>query len=563
MTATGGSGFGSDLIVRMLGELGITELAMNPGATIRGLHDSAVHDTAAGVRLVTCLHEDVAVAVAHGYARATGRPMAVGLHDTVGLLHGAMALFNAWVDRSPMVVLVGTGPLDTERRRPWLDWIHTVNDQGELVREFTVWNSQPTSIPALRRSLQRAWRAAVGTPGGPAVVAVDVELQEATGVDLSFSLDPDARVVSRVAPDPAVVAEVARRLLAAERPLFVTDRQLGEGASRALVDIAERAGAAVYDMGMGNIPVGHPHDVTDQAADALTAADLIVFVDVRDPGWALGKVDLASRGMSGEGVGTRAVSIGVEELIPSSWMVTRGDRPGWLALTADPELGLRSLAGAWDAPRRPLPAVLAGLTGDRARWHDPEEGIGRGLLARAVADAVGGRDYVIANGVLRGATRRAFRPETPSRFLGIQEGAGQGYGLPASVGAALGLAGSGRLVVDLQADGDLLYAPQALWTLAHLRLPLLVVVDANRRYGQDALHQKVMERERGRARIRPMPGIDIADPPVDIAALARSFGIAAEGPVGAGDELGPALERAVEKVVGGEPALVEVLTVED
>ncbi len=80
--------------------------------------------------ILLCLHEDHSVAIAHGYAKATGEPMACVLHSNVGLLHGMMSLYNAWCDRAPMIVLGATGPLDAEKRRPWIDWIHTSRDQG-------------------------------------------------------------------------------------------------------------------------------------------------------------------------------------------------------------------------------------------------------------------------------------------------------------------------------------------------------------------------------------------------------------------------------------------------
>ncbi len=115
--------------------------------------------------MLLCLHEEAAVAIAHGYAKVTGKAMAAAVHSNVGLMHATMAFFNAWCDRMPMVVLGATGPVDATKRRPWIDWIHTARDQGALVRGYTKWDDQPAS-PARRarsgaaRRLDRQHRAA-------------------------------------------------------------------------------------------------------------------------------------------------------------------------------------------------------------------------------------------------------------------------------------------------------------------------------------------------------------------------------------------------------------------
>ena len=179
------------------------------------------------------------MAMAHGYAKAGGGTMAVGVHDTVGLLHASMAIFNAWADRAPMIMIVGTGPLDAARRRPWIDWIHTVTDQSALVRDFTVWNDQPTSPEALLASLDRAWTTIHRLPVGPGIIGLDVDLQEVTVEQDEHAerLWRPAPVASRPAPDPAVVDEIARQ--AAElRAAAVRDRP---AADRGCVGAAREA----------------------------------------------------------------------------------------------------------------------------------------------------------------------------------------------------------------------------------------------------------------------------------------------------------------------------------
>ena len=557
--------FGSDRIAAVLAELGIQYLALNPGATIRGLHDSLVNASNDAPELVLALHEEIAVAIAHGYAKASGRPMAVGLHDTVGLLHAMMPLFNAWVDQVPIVVLVGTGPMDTEQRRPWIDWVHTVGEQGELTRHFTKWNDQPASLEAAVRSLRRAWRAASREPKGPALVALDVLLQEApSGETEGGSLHEDLLLLSRIGPDPFVVERAVGRLRRAQRPVAVTDRPLAQAAADALVSLAERAGMALLESGAGGtFPVGHPHDVTDAAPDALSRADLLVFVDVRDPSRTLGRIDLASRRMSGEGEGVEAIAIGLSEATDRSWMVTESDEPPRLAIVADPGLALEALVDGWGPGRRPLDEALASLAGlDEPPGPADDGPLSRESLVQTLAAATREYDVVLANaGILRGsATRRAFRFQRAGQFLGQSGGEGLGYGAPASIGAALALRGSGRLVIDLQGDGDLLYVPQCLWTAAHHRIPLLIVVDANRTYLQDRHHQQTMARLRNRPDDRVGIGIDISTPDVRFAELARSLGVYALGPVGDVAAFREAIDAAIPRIMAGEPVLVEAET---
>lgn len=560
--------YGSDLLVDRLAGLGIDHVALNPGASIRGLHDSLVNPPGRSPSMVLALHEGIAVAMAQGYAKAGGRPMAVGLHDTVGLLNGSMGIFNAWADRCPMLLVVGTGPLDTAHRRPYLDWIHTAGEQGEVVRHLTVWNDQPTSIEALLSSTVRAWRAARGAPGGPALVAVDIDLQERpvdAPIDppVAFRLD-----VARIAPDPAAIEELARDLRTAQRPLFVTDRPLSEAGSAALLRLAERLGAGLVELGGGSsFPVGHPHDVSEGAVEALRAADHVTFIDVRDPAFGLGNVNLATRRMEGLDHELQAASIGLGSLMDRSWLVTESPGPERLEIVADPALALEQLVEATRGVERPLDRAFGEIAG-RPLTPLPDDPVGkrglhRGHVGRVLAEAIEGRDWVLAHGQFGGWARRMLRFQRPGQFIGRSGGEGLGYGPGAAVGAALALGGSGKLVLSLQGDGDQLYTPQALWTAAHEGIGLLVVVDANRTYGKDEQHQRVLAKERGRPEGNAGTGIHIDGPVIDHAALARSLGVHAEGPIEDLHALQHALGRAIERARAGEPALVEVRTAPD
>jgi thiamine pyrophosphate-dependent acetolactate synthase large subunit-like protein len=556
--------YGSDRLVDRLATLRIEHVALNPGASIRGLHDSLVNPPGRSPDLLLALHEEIAVAIAHGYAKASGRPMAVGLHDTVGLLHSSMAIFNAFVDRAPMLLLVGTGPLDAEARRPWLDWIHTAGEQGEFVRHLTRWNEQPTSLEALLTATVRAWRAARTAPGGPALIGVDIELQERAAAPpapgQAFRME-----VPRIGPDPVLIRDLARDIRAASRPLFITDRPLSMDGSRVLVRLAERVGAGLVELGGGaSFPVGHPHDISESVVEAIAAADHLTFIEVRDPGWALGTVNLTTRRMEGLERLPASASIGLSGLMSRSWIVTESSGPERLEIIADAHLALAHLDDELANVRRPLDSAFAALA---ARPPVPlpaqsisARGLHRGHVGRVVADALDGTDWILAHGDFRGWARRSLRFQRTDQHLGRSGGEGLGCGPGATLGAALALRGSGKVVLSLQGDGDLLYTPQALWTAASAALPALMVVDANRTYGKDELHQRVLARERGRPEDRVHHGIAIDTPAIEIADLARSLGVAAEGPVHDLDGLRAAMARAVQRVRAGEPAVVEVRT---
>ena len=170
--------YGSDLMVEVLRELGIRYIALNPVASYRGLHDSLVNFAPGEPpEIILCTHEEIAVALANGYTRATGAPMATALHNVVGLLHASMAIFNAWCDRTPMLNLGGGGPQDASLRRS-TDWVHTALVQGNLVRDFVKYDDQPYSLESVPESLLRAYRIATTDPKGPVYVCLDADLQE-------------------------------------------------------------------------------------------------------------------------------------------------------------------------------------------------------------------------------------------------------------------------------------------------------------------------------------------------------------------------------------------------
>ncbi|WP_283133331.1 thiamine pyrophosphate-binding protein [Rhizohabitans arisaemae] len=553
--------YGSDVVAGLLADLGIAHLAQAPGASLRGLHDSLVH--LGRPELITCLHEEVSVAVAHGYAKAAGRPMAVGLHDVVGLQHATMAIYNAWCDRVPMLLIGGTGPVDAARRRPWIDGIHTASLQALQIRDYTRWDDQPGSLEAVPESLIRAHRLAVGTPPGPVYVCLDSEIQEREVPDgFRPPAVADYALPRPVAPDPAAIAELADRLAGAERPLFMVggvDRD--QRALEDLTALAELLGAAVvepvqeYNRPALCFPTGHPLNATGLGSLDPDVAVAVEWPDFRGvPGAWTAEIGTLS-------FAVKAWAADLQRIAPTALTVPAGAAPSLRALRVAVQ---NLLEGAPREEARTRSARLGERTSRRrAAWraaatsqNDP-----RAWIAHAVDEATRGHDRVLANGTLGDWTHRLWSIGRTDAYLGGSGGAGLGYGLGASIGAALAHRSGGRLVVDLQSDGDALMSPQALWTAAHHRLPLLIVVDDNRVYGNSVRHAEQIAVHRGRDPARRLIGTAVDAPAVDLTAMARSFGVTAEPPVTRPDDLPAALERAVATVTKERrPVLVGVQT---
>lgn len=580
--------YGSDYVVDLIAALGLEYAAFNPGATFRGLHDSIVNY--GGNRrpeVIACTHEEVSVAIAHGYAKALGRPMAAVVHNVVGLQHASMAIFNAYVDRAPVVVLGATGPMDTTRRRPRIDWIHTALVQGNLVRDFVKWDDQPASLAAVPESLARAHRIAMTPPYGPVYVCLDADLQEQplTG-EPPPGFDPRA-----VAPptglqaDEASLERTTEWLVAAERPVILADHVGRTPAGvLALTELAEALGAPVIDCGerQGFITT-HDLDLTGAQAELLGEADLVLALDVQDLFGQLSTLDRQTRTVCSRlQDGARVVHYTLEGLNVRSLI---GDfqrvQPEDLRVAADTARAVPALAercrervGSENSRATELRAERrAGLEQRhhqlRATWREQaleqrrQRPLGTAATALAVWEAIGagGRPWLLANGTLNGWARRVWDWDQPNLFLGRSGGAGLGYGIGAALGGALAHRSDDTLVVDLQSDGDLLFTPGALWTAAHHQLPLLVVMWNNRSYYNSEEHAISMAKARNRPLERAGIGTWITDPNVDFATLARSMGVHGEGPIETFADLGPALERAV-RVVGEQrrPALVDVVS---
>ena len=552
-----GKTYGSDRIADTIRALGIPYVALNPGASFRGLHDSLVnHLGNAAPRMLLCLHEEHAVALAHGWAKVTGRPMAAILHSNVGLMHGTMAIFNAWCDRMPMLILGATGPVDAALRRPWIDWIHTARDQGALIRHYTKWDDQPASVPAAIEAVLRATLIATTAPHGPTYVNLDAALQEAEALPAP---PPDVkrhRAPAPPAPDNDTLLDAAAALSCAHRPLILAGRVTRDQAGwDARVRLAERLGAAVLTdlKSAAAFPTAHPlhaaHAAMFPGPDAVAAlrrADVILSLD-----WT----DLAGTLRAAQATGT-VIQASLDQLVHNGWSMDHQALPPVdHTLFCTPETAVDALLAAlgeghgtsWcpQATPRPDPAP------------HPEGRLTVAHLAAGLRRATAGMDTCLIRAPL--SWSGAFWPaDHPLSSLGYDGGGGVGSGPGMMVGAALALRGTGRMPIGVLGDGDTLMGVTAFWTAARYGIPLLAIVANNRSFFNDEIHQERVAYMRGRNPANKWIGQHIGGPDIDISSMARAQGCVGLGPIHDEAGLDAALAQGIAACAAGQPVLVDV-----
>ena len=578
---------GSDFMVDVIKSLDIKYLPANCASSYRGIHESLINYGGNKMpEFLTCTHEESAVGMAHGYFKASGKPLMSLCHGTVGLQHAAMAIYNAWCDRVPVFVM-GGNDLDAAHRPPGVPTFHSAQDINALVRDFTKWDDTPVSLQHFAQSFVRAYKIALTPPYGPVMIALDAGLQQEpirrNGEDLYI---PRYTATSPPQGDTGAVKEAARLLAKAQNPVIVVDRAARtENGVRLLVQLAEALQAHVVDMGgRMNFPKTH---YLSAPITAVNNADVIIGMELSDF-WGVVN-SYVDNGEHGIGInrskikpGTKLISISSVELnTKSNYQDFQRFQSVDIAMAADAEATLPALI---EAVRSAIPNDSKAAIENRgeAAKKARAEGRARTLQLAALAwDAspistarlvmetwsqIKDLDWslVSSSGNVSNWPNRLWPMEKYYHWLGGPGGYGVGYGAPASVGAALANRDLGRFSVSIQSDGDLMYAPGVLWTAAKHKIPLLAVMHNNRGYHQELMHVQRLSNFRNRVAnlgndLGPI-GTSIMNPDIEYHKFAESMGWWAKGPIKDPDALGPAIKEAVAVVQSGQPALVNVWT---
>ena len=559
----------SDAIAEMLRKLDLKYIAMNPGASYRGLHDSLVNYLGnRNPQMLLCLHEDHVVAIAHGYARVTDKPMGAIVHSNVGLMHGLLQIFNAWCGRVPIFLMGATGPVDAAERRPWVDWVHTAQDQGALLRHYTKWDDQPASVEATFEAMLRANQICRTAPQGPTYVCLDAGIQELP-LDADTVLPDPARYQPGPLPEPGAdtLADLTNMLMAAERPLFLMGRvsRNQEDWDRR-IRLAEALGARVLtDLRVGaafptNHPLHGPPPLSHFPAESkamIRRADVIVAFDCIDLGGAINLIEI-------EGPVTgKIVNCSVDSYSHNGWSKDHQVLPAVdLRVLVEPDAMIRPL----------LPLIEDAMAGCDKKWVDEvpidraakptaEGDLDRAITApdvsRFIEQAREGRKFTLVR-VGLGWASDLYDFYEPLDYLGYDGGGGLGSGPGMAIGAGLALRGTGRIPITLIGDGDFMQGATSLWTAAHYRIPALIVVINNRSNFNDEIHQAVVAKDRGRNVDNKWIGMRIDDPPLDLSAIAKGQGVEASGPVTRANQVAEGLERAINVVESGAPYLMDL-----
>jgi thiamine pyrophosphate-dependent acetolactate synthase large subunit-like protein len=579
----------SDFMVDVIKSMKIDYVYSNPASSFRGLHESLINYGKNTLpEFITCMHEESSVAMAHGHYKASGKPQLMLCHGTVGLMHATMAVYNAWVDRVP-IIMIGGNDLDAAHRPPGVPTYHSAQDIGVLVRDFSKWDDMPVSAQHFAQSFVRAYRYAMTPPYGPVLLSLDAGLQDSP-VD-----DPHLYIPRYVASAPPhadlnALREAAKLLVAAEHPVIVVDKMARtEEGMKSLVQLAELLQVPVVDQhGRMNMPNTHYLNQTASAQNLIRNADVIMGLECRDF-WNTVNQWVDNGEEHGHGLresrikpNTKLITISSMELnTKSNFQDFQRFQVTDIGMAADSEASLPYLI---EAVRAAIPSDKKAAFEKRGealkkayqQAHERQRQraalgwdaspISTARLSAELYNAVKNEDWslVTSTGNTGGWSERMFKMDKHYRWLGSSGASGLGYGLPASVGAANANKALGRFSVSIQGDGDMMYAPGALWTAAHHDIPLLTVMHNNRGYHQEVMHVQRLSNRRNRVaslgKSAGPIGTSIDTPNIDYAGLARSQGWWAKGPITDPKDLGPALKEAVEVVKKGQPALIDSVT---
>jgi acetolactate synthase-1/2/3 large subunit len=570
---------GGDFMTDVLNSLGIEYLAINCASSYRGLHEAILNHGNNKPEIITCVHEDIAVHMAQGYAKIEGKPIAMACHGVVGLQHATMAMYNAWCDRVPVIV-IGGNIMEADKRMPGAEWVHSGVDIGALVRDFTKWDDQPASLQHFAESTVRAYKIATTPPMGPVFLALDAELQENPipgGANLHI---PKLAPVVPPQGDAGAIAAAAKFLVEAQNPIIICDRLARTPAGMAnLVALAETLQCGVIDnVGRMNFPSRHPLNQSFRRG-LIGQADVILAIEMNDLWGTVNAFSdrIVRKSRPATKPGAKIITLGVRDLyLKSNYQDFGRFQDVDLDIAGDGEASLPALTEAvkrlvdsgrntaFEARGKKL-AALHLTTVEQSKsdatigWDASPITIAR-LCAEVYAQIKNEDWSMVGTSIKLSWPHRLWDFNKPYQWNGGSGGAGVGYNLPASLGAALANKKHGRFTLAIGGDGDFMFSPGTLWTAAHHRIPMLYIVQNNRAYHQEFMYLVAMAARHGRSVDKAAIGTTLTDPNIDFATVARGMGVYGEGPIVDPQELAPALSRAISVVKRGEPAVVDVVT---
>ncbi|MGB9116250.1 thiamine pyrophosphate-binding protein [Bradyrhizobium sp.] len=576
---------GSDFMVDVCKTLNLDYLAACPGSTFRALQESFInYGQNKRPEWLTCMHEEVSVGMAHGYAKVAGKPMAAMVHGTVGTQHAAMAIYNAYCDRVPVIVFTGNaGAVD--ERRPGVEWFHSVQDGAATVRDFVKWDDYPMSLQHFAESTVRGYALACAQPPGPVFITADSKLQEGP-------LDereqrrlkiPRLATASQPAGDTNAVRDAARMLVAAETPVIIADRYArSQAAMDDLVRLAELLQAPVIDnRSRMNMPNTHYLCQSERAGGLIASADCILSLEPVDLYGQLNAMrDQLERTESPKvKKGVKVISISTRDLlVHSNYQDFQRYAGADLSITADAQTTLPFLIEAVQREIATGGKKSIEMRGEKMR--DAYNGFAERARAEAALawdaspistarmymelwEQLKNEDWaLVSDGDFSSRWPHRLWPlEKHYRFIGGSGGYGVGYQPVAALGAALAHRDAGgRVVVSITGDGEFNMAPHTLWTAAHHGIPYLTIIQNNRAYHQEVMHVQRMANRHNRGVRNAHIGTTIDNPDIDYARIAQGYGAVGIGPISDPNDLSEAFRKGIAAVKAGQPALIDVVT---
>jgi len=556
----------SDFMVDVLKSLDLEYLGSNPGSTFESLHESLINYGGNTMpEFLTCCHEESAVAMAHGYAKIEGKPMMALLHGTVGLQHAAMAIYNAYADRVPVYMVVGNHE-DAAVRRPGVEWYHSAQDLAAMVRDFVKWDDRPESLQHFADSAVRAYKIAMTPPMGPVLIVANHELQGRPNTQTNLRI-PRLTPTAPPQGDSASVAQSARLLVAAERPLIIAQRAARTpNGVKLLVELAETLQAPVENQERMNFPSHHP---LAGSGGAGYQPDVTLCLEVND----ISTTARMARARGGKVINISSLGLYLKSNIQDFGRYADVD----IDMGADAEATLPALIEeckrlitpdrrrAMEQRGEKLAAAHKAVREqsiEQASFGWDSSPISLARLSAELWPLIKNEDWSLVSwqGFISNWPNRLWKFDKHHQYIGGQGAGGMGYGAPAAVGAALANRKRGRLSINIQTDGDLNYAPGVLWTAAHHRVPLLTIMHNNRGYHMEVMFVEQQASLHNRGAERAHIGTKLWDPEIDYAKMAQAYGMYGEGPISDPKDLAPALKRGIERVKKGEPALIDVVT---